>query len=149
MAKGFSLDFDGFLDFAREVDELGGGALREAVDRAFTRSKDYLNEQIEKAMNASPYHFDGTGYSKGKAKKSLAEVRQKPVEWDGTTASAYIGVDVQIAPELLFIIHGTPHMAKDKNLYNAVKVKGKYKKEVERIQQEEFHKVIEEALSGG
>lgn len=149
MAKGFSLDFDGFLDLAREIDELGEGALQLAVDRAFTRSKDYLNDQIEKAMDASPYHFDGTGYSKGKAKKSLAEVRRQPVEWNGTTARAYIGVDVHIAPELLFIIHGTPHMAKDKNLYNAVKCKGKYKKEVEQIQQEEFHKVLEEALSGG
>lgn len=146
MAKGFSLDFDGFLDLAREVDELGEGYLQEAVDRAFTASKDYVNDEIESAMNASKYNFDGTGYSKGKAKASLSKVEQLPVEWNGTTASAYVGVDLSEAPEMLFIIHGTPHMAKDTKLYNAVKVKGKIKKEVERIQAEEFYKVIEEGI---
>lgn len=146
MAKGFSLDFDGFLDLAREVDELGEGYLQEAVERAFTASKDYVNNEIESAMNASKYHFDGTGYSKGKAKASLSKVEQLPVEWNGTTASAYIGVDLSEAPEVLFLIHGTPHLAKDTKLYNAVKVKGKIKKEVERIQAEEFNKVIEEGI---
>lgn len=146
MAKGFSLDFNGFLDLAREVDELGEGYLQEAVDRAFTASKDYVNEEIESAMNASKYNFDGTGYSKGKAKASLSKVEQLPVEWNGSTASAYVGVDLSEAPEMLFIIHGTPHMAKDTKLYNAVKVKGKIKKEVERIQAEEFYKVIAEGI---
>lgn len=146
MAKGFSLDFDGFLDLAREVDELGEGYLQEAVERAFTASKDYVNNEIESAMNASKYHFDGTGYSKGKAKASLSKVEQLPVEWNGTTASAYVGVDLSEAPEMLFLIHGTPHLAKDTKLYNAVKVKGKIKKEVERIQAEEFNKVIEEGI---
>lgn len=146
MAKGFSLDFNGFLDLAREVDELGEGYLQEAVERAFTASKDYVNNEIESAMNASKYHFDGTGYSKGKAKASLNEIGKQPVKWNGTTASAYIGVDLSEAPEVLFIIHGTPHMAKDTKLYNAVKVKGNIKKEVERIQAEEFSKVIGEGI---
>lgn len=146
MAKGFSLDFNGFLDLAREVDELGEGYLQEAVERAFAASKDYVNNEIESAMNASKYHFDGTGYSKGKAKASLNEIGKQPVKWNGTTASAYIGVDLSEAPEVLFIIHGTPHMAKDTKLYNAVKVKGNIKKEVERIQAEEFSKVIEEGI---
>lgn len=148
MAKGFSLNFDGFLDLAREIDELGEGYLQKAVDNAFTASKDFVNNEIEKAMNASKYNFDGTGYSQGKAKASLGVVKQKPVEWNGTIAKAYIGVDIAKAPEMLFIIYGTPHMTKDTKLYNAVKVKGKIKKEVERIQQAEFNKVIEEALNG-
>ena len=149
MAKGFSLNFDGFLDLAKGIGELGGDHLKQAVDNAFTASKDFVNGEIEKAMNESKYHFDGTGYSKGKAKKSLNEVKQKPVEWNGNTATAYIGVDLADAPEMVFIIHGTPHMAKDKKLYNAVKVKGKIKKEVEEIQKNEFNKVIEEALQNG
>ncbi len=148
MAKGFSLNFDGFLDLAREIDELGEGYLQKAVDNAFTASKEYVNKEIESAMNASKYHFDGTNYSQGKAKASLNAVKQMPVEWEGTTAKAYIGVRLREALEMAFIIHGTPHMAKDAKLYNAVKVKGKIKKEVERIQQEEFNKVIEEALNG-
>ena len=148
MAKNnFSLNFDGFLDYAREVSELGEDALKKAVENAFTVSKDYVNNEVDKAMDVSKYHFDGAHYSRGKAKKSLNKVREMPVEWNGTTAKAYVGVDLHDALEVAFIIHGTPHMAKDTNLYNAIKVKGKHKKEVERIQQEEFKKVIEEALS--
>ena len=145
----FSLNFDGFLDFAREVDQLGEGFLKTAVDNAFTASKNYVNEEVLNAMNNSRYHFDGTGYSQGKAKKSLEEVRQMPVEWNGSVASAYIGVRTRDALEVLFLGYGTPHLAADTKLINAIKVKGKVKKEVEKIQQEEFIKVIEEALNNG
>lgn len=150
MAKNnFSLDFNGFIDYAKQLGNLGGEALHKAVDNAFTASKDYVNNEIEKAMDASRYNFDGTGYSKGKAKKSLNMVRQLPVEWTGSTAKAYIGVNLNEALEVVFIIYGTPRMPKDNKLHNAIKVKGKVKKEVERIQQEEFNKVIEEALNNG
>ena len=145
----FSLNFDGFLDYAREIDNLGGNNLHQAVENALTASKDYVNNEVSKAMDNSRYNFDGTGYSKGKAKASLEKISQLPVEWDGTSAKAYIGVDLSEALEVVFIIHGTPHMAKDKNLYNAIKVKGKYKKQVEEIQKEEFNKVIKEALNNG
>ena len=145
--NNFSLDFDGFLDYARQVSELGEDALKKAVENAFKASKDYVNEEVEKAMDASPYHFDNTGYSRGKGKKSLEKVKEMPVEWDGTVSKAYVGVRMREALEVHFIIHGAPHTPKDTNLFNAIKVKGKHKKEVERIQQEEFKKVIEEALS--
>lgn len=147
--KGFSLDFDGFLDLARDIGELGGDHLKQAVENAFTASKGFVNAEIEKAMDESKYHFDGTGHSKGKAKKSLNKVRQNSVEWEGNTATAYIGVDLADAPEILFTIYGTPHMAKDKKLYNAIKVKGNIKNEVDKIQKEEFNKVITEALKNG
>jgi len=147
--KGFSLNFDGFLDLARDISELGDGYLQKAVDNAFTASKDYVNNEVSKAMDASKYHFDGTGYSQGKAKASLREVEAMPVEWNGTVAEAYVGVKTRDALEVLFLAYGTPHIAADTKLLNAIKVKGKVKKEVERIQQEEFNKVIEEALNNG
>lgn len=151
MAKnnGFSLNFDGFLDLAREIDNLGEDALKKAVDNALTASKDYVNNEVLKAMDASKYHFDKTNYSKGKAKASLVKISNMPVKWTGTTAKAYIGVDLNDALEVAFIIYGTPHMKKDTKLYNAIKVKGNIKKEVEKIQKEEFNKVIEEALKNG
>lgn len=145
----FSLDFDGFLDYARELSELGDDVLKKAVDNAFTASKEYINNEVSKAMDASRYNFDGTGYSQGKAKASLREVEAMPVEWNGTVAEAYIGVRTRDALEVLFLGYGTPHLAADTKLLNAIKVKGKHKKEVERIQKEEFNKVLEEALSNG
>ena len=151
MAKTkFDLNFDGFLDLANDLDNLGSGYLKKAVDNAFTASKDYVNNAVDEAMGTSRYHFSrGQGYSRGKAGMSLAVVRNMPVEWDGTIASAYIGVRLRDALEVQFLIYGTPHLAADTNLRNAIKVKGKYKKEVSKIQLEEFNKVIEEALNSG
>lgn len=150
MAKNnFSLNFDGCLDLARDISNFGDNYLQKAVDNAFTKSKEYVNNEVSKAMDASRYNFDGTGYSQGKAKASLEEVAKMPVEWTGTVAKANVGVRMRDALEVHFIIHGAPHTPKDTNLYNAIKVKGKVKKEVERIQKEEFNKVIEEALNNG
>ena len=131
MAKtNFSLDFDGFLDLSKELDELGNGYLKKAVDNAFTASKDYVNNAVDEAMSKSRYHFErGQGYSRGKAGFSLAIVRNMPVEWQGTVAKAYIGVSLRDALEMQFLIYGTPHLAADTNLRNAIKVKGKYKKD--------------------
>lgn len=151
MAKtNFSLNFDGFLKLAEDIDNLGNGYLKQAVDNAFTASKDYVNNAVADAMASSRYNFDrGQGYSRGKAKASLEKVKNMPVEWDGSVASAYIGVRLRDALEVNFLIYGTPHLAADTNLRNAIKVKGKYKKEVSKIQLEEFNKVIEEALNNG
>lgn len=145
--KGFSLDFDGFLDLAKNIGELGEDVLRKAVDDALTASKDYANAEIEKAMNSSRYNFDGQGYSKGKAKASLQKVRVKPVEWNGSVAKALIGVDLNDAPEMLFIMHGTPHMAKDTAIYNALKVKGKHKTKIAELQKDIFNKALEDAMN--
>ena len=67
------------------------------------------------------------------------------MEWDGKEAIAKVGADLKVAPELLILALGTPHIKADRNLNNAIKVKGKYRKEVSNIQQEEFFKVIKEA----
>jgi hypothetical protein len=150
--NNFSLNFDGFIDYAKQLGQLGEGYLQQAVDNAFNASKEYVNNEVAKAMDTSRYNFDGTGYSRGKAKRSLSLVKTLPVEWTGTVAKAYVGVRLRDALEVQFIIHGVtgnPHMPKDTNLYNAIKVKGKHKKKVEEIQKEEFNKVIEEALRNG
>ena len=147
--KGFSLNFDGILDLTRDIESLGDGFLQKAVDNAFAKSKEYVNNEVSRAMDDSRYNFDGTGYSQGNAKASLKAVEKLPVEWTGTVAKAYIGVKTREALEVLFLGYGTPHIAADTKLINAIKVKGKVKKEVERIQSEEFDKVIEEALRNG
>ena len=61
MAKNnFSLNFDGFIDYAKQIGELGDDALKLAVDNAFSKSKEYVNDEVKKAMDASKYNFDGT-----------------------------------------------------------------------------------------
>lgn len=163
MAKNnFGLNFDGFLDYAEQIDKLGEGLLKKATENALTKSKDYANNSILEAMEKSPYEFthnqqsnkgvggiaSGEGKNRratGKAIKSVKNIMEKPVEWNGNTAIAYVGADLKEAPELLILALGTPHLQGDRNLNNAIKVKGKYRKEVSKIQQEEFMKVLREA----
>lgn len=149
--RGISIDFNGVLEMQKTLASLGGEVYKQAVVNALAASKDYVNGEILKAMEQSPYNFDGKGYSQEKAKKGLSKVEKMDVEIRGAEAVAYAGVSFYEAPELWYLAHGgTPHAPiVDQNLYNAVRVKGKVKKEVERIQQEEFTKVIEEALSNG
>ena len=153
MAKAkFGLEFDGFLELAERIDKMGGDKLKVAVENAMTKSKDYANEMAKDAMNRSFYSFDkgkpnaeGHRYATGKAMESLNEVASKPIEWHGNECVAYIGGDLKDAPEVLILALGTPKLKADRNLNNAIKVKGKYRKEASRIQQEEFFKVIKEA----
>lgn len=147
--QGISIDFNGVVELQNTLASLGGEVYTQAVINALAASKDYVNSEILKAMEQSSYHFDGTGYSQEKAKKGLSKVERMDVEVRGTEAVAYAGVSFNEAPELWYIAHGAPHTPADPNIYNAVRVKGKVKQEVERIQQEEFTKVIEEALRNG
>ncbi len=153
MAKNkFGLDFDGFLQLAEQIDRMGGDKLKVAVENAMTESKDYANGQIASAMATSPYSFikgkrnkNNHSYSQNKAQHSLSKVMSEPVSWEGNECIAKVGADLKEAPELLILALGTPHLEADKNLNNAIKVKGKYRKEASKIQQEEFFKVIQEA----
>lgn len=147
--QGISVDFAGVFDLQDTLKSLGGDVYKQAVINALGASKDFVNAEIKKAMDASQYHFDGTGYSKGDAKKSLTEVERLDVEIRGDQAVAYAGVSFYDAPELWYIAHGAPHTPKDNDIYNAVRVKGKVLKQVQEIQRDEFNKVIEEALRRG
>lgn len=148
--KKFDLDFDEFLEYSKKLDELGQNYLRTATDNALTKSKDYANAEIEKAMETSQYHFkNGEGRATGKALASAQTTAKEPVIWEGTTAKAYVGPDLKIAPEAIILALGNPHLKADTKLKNALQVKGKIKKEVSRIQQEEFFKVLKEATNDG
>lgn len=149
--KGFSLDFKGFLDFAESIDELGkGDDLLEVVKEAMQQTKDYVNNEAEKALNNSKYSFtEGEKYSQGKARASLEKVKQMPVEVNGTEVIAYAGFDLEDSPEVLPLAYGTPHLAKDAKLYNAVKVKGKVKNNVEKLQSDIFKGSLSKILTEG
>ena len=151
MAKKNKLElkFDDFLSLAEEVDNLGEGMLIKAVQNAAQKSKDYVNKEIEQALKSSKFEFNGQGASTGETLESLKEVSKMPVETSGTVVTAYAGVDLKDAPQALILaIEGSPHKGKDTKLSQAVRVKGKVRKEVNRIQHEEFMKVIEEGMHG-
>lgn len=151
------VNFDGFLELSRQLDEMGEGVLKRATENALTASKDYVNREVEDAMIASRFAFENgeksSGTNKpatGKALASVREIAQTPVTWNGGVATAYIGGDLEHAPEIVILTsNGNPHFKPDARLKNAVKVKGKVRKEASRIQQAEFMKVLKEGLKNG
>ena len=145
--KGFGLDFNGFLDLAEDISEKYSDEwLLYAAEQAIEETRKYVNGEIYEAMKDSRYSFDkGSDYSQGKALDSFNEVANMPTEVSGTAVTAYAGFNLEDAPEALILAYGTPNLAKDTKLYNAIKVKGKVKKEVDRIQK----KVFDTVLAGG
>lgn len=146
--KGFSLDFDDFLSAAEDISNISNDLLLNTAVSAVEQSRVYINEKIGQAMKKSEYKFKaGEGYSQGDARKSLIEVSKMPVEVHGTEVIAYAGVDLAKAPEALILaVKGAPDRSPDKNLYNAIKVKGKVRKQVDKIQEEIFNAALTEAL---
>lgn len=152
MAKSkFSLNFDGFLDLAARISEAGGeAALKKATENALAKSAEIANAEVAQAMNKSRYSFTaGVKGSKGRARQSAAEVAAAPVTWEGTQASAKIGVSLAAAPEVAILMHGTPHIKPDTQLKNAIKVKGKVRQKVDEVQAAEFNAVMREIMEGG
>ena len=162
MAKNkFDLDFAQFLDYARIIDErLGVKELQAAAAEALEKSAMRANSNISVAMKKSRYAFDKgeqtiskTGRrnqpATGKAKASLAKVARKEVEVNGTTITAYAGVNLEEAPEVVMLATGTPHITADRDLNNAIKCKGKYKREVAQIQQQVFFQKVQAAAKAG
>lgn len=149
--KGFSLDFNGFLDLAEDISkQYGDEALLQATEKALDETRKYVNGECEAALNSSKYSFDkGVKYSQGDARRALERVKKMPVEVSGTEVTAYAGFDLDVAPEVLPLAYGTPHLAKDKKLYNAIKVKGSVKNEVAKIQAEVFRTALEGGGSNG
>ena len=148
--KGFSLDFNGFLDLAEDISNISDEVLLEATVKALDESRKVVNIEVGKAMKESRYSFNkGEKYSQGDARESLIEVSNIPVEVNGTTVTAYAGVDLEKAPEVLMLASGTPHLSKDTKLYNAIKVKGNVKKTIDKIQEDIFTETLKEALHNG
>lgn len=134
------------IKLQNKIADLGYEVVKQATINALTKSKEYANQKVAEAMDSSPYNFKGVGRSTGNAKNVATEVSKMPVEEVADYIYAYVGVSWNVAPEVTLLAYGTPHIKADAVLYNAVKVKGDIEKKVLKIQQEEFNKVIKEAM---
>lgn len=146
MAKAkLSIDFEGYSILKRQLDELGGKATERAVDSALKASQQLIARQVSAAM--TPHNDTGN------LKKQI--VTTNPVEWAGDTASIGVGFNIrgenglEGLPSIFLMygtkLHGQPHIKPDRELYNAV-YGAKTKKEIKKIQEEVFNKVIERVI---
>ena len=136
-----SILFDGFEDLAAMVDRTYPAALKPIVDEALTETGKYVQEQVNKA--AQPYATKGgglKGYATGEMFRALK--KSNPVIWISPhIAEVSVGFDLTAAGGFhsIFVMYGTPRMAKNQKLYNSIKGT-KTKREVENIQEQIFFK---------
>jgi len=135
MAK-ISVDFDGMSEILSKMIEMDKD-IDKAVENALEKSKDYVTPLVEQATRKH--------VQTGKTKQAIDTDGR--VENDSVSAYIEVGFDISQeiresgAPVSIFLMYGTPKMKPDKKLYNAI-YGSKTKKEIARIQLEEFNKVL-------
>lgn len=128
-----SIIFDGFADLAGDIDRVGGD-LHKAVDDSLTKTQQLIQEKVISA--ALPYAHKGLkGYATGAMYNSILKDAQ--IDWHGEIAEVNVGFDLTAKGGFhsIFIMYGTPRIAKDTKIYNAIKG-SKTKKDIAELQQE-------------
>ena len=113
-----SIVFDGFADLAGAIDRAGGN-LHNAVDEALTETQKIVQSNVESA--SAVYAGKGRkGYATGTMYSRI--IRSAEITWNGEVAEVRGGFNLSDGGwHSIFIMYGTPKMAKDPKVYNAIK----------------------------
>lgn len=129
MAK-LKLDFSGLDKMIEDMHKMGAN-VKEVSEKALIKSRDYINSNLETAMQ--PHIRTG---------KTLGSLKKAPVEWSGTLAKIPVGFDIANGGfASIFLMYGTPRMKKDTKLYKAIYGK-ETKAKVEEIMKGELQKAL-------
>ena len=144
MAKNrMSVEFPGLDEYIRQLEAVSEDAVKRAFDAALLASEQIVKESVVAAMQA---HND-TGHTSGTV------ISGKEPEWTQSTGKAPVGFEIgedrkqkddRLASVFLMYgtkVHGQPHEAPDKELYNAV-YGAAVRRRVRKIQEEAFEKVL-------
>lgn len=146
MAK-MTVDFSGMDAYIKKLSDFEGAAKR-AADTALKKTQSLIAEQVTEAIE--PHNKSG--------ETSASIIRDKPVEWTGSTAKVPVGFDIgdtdrkkkndRLASIFMMYgtkIHGQPHEKPDRNLYNAIYGKAT-KAKIHEIQKAAFESAIREVF---
>ena len=147
-----TIDFKGFTDYMEKMDKLGGTDLmKKGVEAGLKASKQYVNQEIKKAMVKSNLPAKGQ-YSRGDTEKSID--KDFNVTWEGTVGYTNIGFKFdKIGLLSIYLMygtksaHGTPRMKPVEGLYDAIYGK-KTKSQMRKLQKEAINKVIKRYMEG-
>lgn len=133
--------FDGFTDLASKIDK-AGESLEEAVDEALTETFDVVQTEVE--TSSAIYSSKGggkKGYATGNMYRAIKQ--DDKVNWNGKVAEISVGFDFgqKGGYHSIFIMYGTPRIAKDTKVYNAIKGT-KVRNEVYKKQEEVLQKYL-------
>ena len=145
MAKNkMSVDFKGLDDYIKRLVSIDESAVKRAFDSALLATEQVVKESVTAAMRE---HND-TG------RTSATAISGKQPEWTQTTAKVPVGFDIgdtdhdqkddRLASIFLMYgtkVHGQPHVAPDRELYEAV-YGAATRRKVRKIQEEAFSKIL-------
>lgn len=139
--KKISIEFDGYDILERKLKEIGGNAQKTA-ENALKASHYHVTKKLETAIK--PHKKTG---------ETESSLRKMPiVEWTGNmVAEAKVGFHISDGglPSIFLMygtqVHGQPHIAPDKKLYDAI-YSTKTRKEIQKIQREVYEKSIERTM---
>ena len=130
-----SITFPGFDDLAAEIDRAGGN-LEAAVEDALLQTQEFIQNGL--IMAAAPYNAKGLkGYATGKMFGSIIDDRK--IYFKGTVAEVRVGFELDTGFHSIFIMYGTPRIAKDQKVYNAIRGT-KTQKEIWELQESVMRK---------
>lgn len=139
MAK-MKILFDGFEDLAAAIDRAGGD-LHEAVNEALMETQKCIQQNLSSA--AAPYAAKGKkGYATGRMYGTI--IGDGAVEWNGPVASVHVGFGLSQKGgwHSIFVMYGTPRMAKDTAVYNAIRGTAT-KAQIAKLQEEIMSKYLQ------
>ena len=133
----FQLEFKGFEEFAKRLEELGGD-LRETTEKALKETHAHITPKLHSDM--AKHHRTGM------TEKNIID--DAKVIWNGDVASIDVGFNISKGGlASIFLMYGTPRHKPDKQLYNDIYGTAT-KKEVAEIQDNTFSRAISERLGG-
>ena len=138
MAK-MSITFKGFDDLIYQIDKAGKNA-DYAAWLALNATQKKIQENLTTA--AAPYATKGRkGYATGEMFSSI--IKNARIRNTGSVIEVDVGFDLKAKGgwHSIFIMYGTPRIAKDSKVYNAIKG-AKTKKEIAEIQDRVLRKYL-------
>ena len=146
MATKLEFDFPMLNKLQKQLEEIGGTALDEAVDKAISESHAFVTKQLEDAIAS---HKEPGKTEPGKTERSLD--KKADIIKTGTSYSSDVGFHITEGglPSIFLMygtkVHGQPHITPDKKLYNAIYGTAT-KKKVQEIQAQAFFETIEKVM---
>ena len=112
-----TLDMSGFDDLLRQLNQIGADT-EKATDEALTKVFKSVTYKAENAIQKPNLPAQGKYSNEQRTEKSLKH--DPRVEWKDTTASIKTGFDMKKSGlTSIFLMYGTPKMAKVQGLYDA------------------------------
>lgn len=132
MAKRIGIDYSDFSILTKQLERLDGD-IKSTVEKALKKSQRHVHKNLGLAMQRHNLTYATV--------RSL--VKSPSVVWVGKTrAEIDVGFSIrQGGLASIFLMYGTPRMAKDQKLYNAVYGK-KTRDDIVKIQSEVFFEEI-------